>query len=127
MIPLLGYLLYLLISIALTLWVGQTLFRNGRVFLLRLLDKDDGLTDAVNMMLLVGFYLVNIGAAVLFLSQGRVPSTALELVEYLSSKIGLVLLILGIMHFGNMFAVWFIHWWRWGGVERLAPAEQAIH
>ncbi len=74
-IPVIAAILYLLISIALTFWVGRTLFTNGRIFLHKMLGQDDTLTDAVNTMLLVGFYLVNIGAVALFLSEGASPTT----------------------------------------------------
>ena len=123
-IPVIAAILYLLISIALTVWVGRTLFANGRIFLHKLLGEDETLTDAVNTMLLVGFYLVNIGTVALFLSEGARPTTLLQLVEFLSGKVGTVLLILGVMHFGNMFMVWFVSWVRAGGVHRNEPPDE---
>ena len=96
------YTLYLLISIALTIWVAKTLHRNGRVFLLDTFDQNKDLTDSVNHLLVVGFYLVNIGFVCLFLKKGLKPTMNYEIFEVLSSKVGLVMLVLGGMHFLNL-------------------------
>lgn len=97
------YVIYLAISIALTVWVARTLHRNGRVFLVQAFRGREDMADAVNHLLVVGFYLINIGFVVLALRFGQKPDTAQEAFEFVSTKLGLVLLILGTMHFFNMF------------------------
>ena len=57
----LGYLIYLAISITLTIWVARSLFKNGRVFLVDTFLGDEKLADSVNHLLLIGFYLINFG------------------------------------------------------------------
>lgn len=96
------YLSYLAISIALTMWVARTLHRNGRVFLLDAFHGNAELTDSVNQLLVVGFYLVNAGYICLALKTYAPIWTVREVIELESSKIGVVLLILGGMHFFNM-------------------------
>ena len=93
------YLLYLTISISLTVWVASTLYRNGEVFLVDVFDGDDRLAHSVNHLLVVGFYLVNLGYVTLALKIGDVVSTAQGSIEALSVKVGAVLLVLGAMHF----------------------------
>ncbi|HKF94777.1 MAG TPA: hypothetical protein VKB96_09275, partial [Gammaproteobacteria bacterium] len=61
------YLLYLAISIALTVWVAQTLFKNGRLFLVDVFHGNEALADSVNHLLVVGFYLINLGYVSLML------------------------------------------------------------
>jgi hypothetical protein len=95
-------LVYLGISIGLTAWVAQTLHRNGRIFLVDCFHGNAGLADSVNHLLLVGFYLVNVGFVSLALKYGIAAATVQESLETLSTKIGLVLLILGAMHFSNL-------------------------
>ena len=97
------YVIYLTISIALTIWVAHTLHRNGRVFLLQAFRGREDMADAVNHLLVVGFYLIHIGFVVLALRFGKKPDTAQEAFEFVSTKLGLILLILGVMHFFNMF------------------------
>ena len=58
------YSFYLAITIALTVWVARTLFKNGKVFLIDIFHGNKELADSVNNLLLVGFYLINIGYAV---------------------------------------------------------------
>lgn len=96
------YLLYLGISIALTIWVGRTLFKNGRVFLVDVFHGNESLADSVNHLLVVGFYLINFGYMSLALKLGYDVATAREGIEALSVKVGMVLLVLGGMHFFNL-------------------------
>jgi len=102
-IVVIGYILYLLISIALTMWVARTLHRNGRVFLVSAFRGEEELADSVNHLLVVGFYLINIGFVTLNVHDYYEPETIQALFEVLSPKIGVVLLTLGAMHFFNMF------------------------
>src|ERR1051325_3114321 len=96
------YLVYLAISIVLTVWVARTLHRNGRVFLVECLHGNAELADSVNHLLVVGFYLINVGFVTLALRFGVTAANAQEALESLSTKIGLVLLVLGAMHFFNL-------------------------
>jgi len=96
------YLGYLGISVALTIWVARTLHKNGRIFLVDSFLGNERLADSVNHLLVVGFYLVNIGFVTLALKYGDKPSDIQTALEILSSKVGLVLVVLGIMHFINL-------------------------
>ena len=97
------YLLYLVISVALTVWVARTLHRNGRIFLVEAFHGNEQMADSVNRLLVVGFYLINVGYITLALKYGDPPRDAQTAIEYLSTKVGLVLVVLGVMHFFNMF------------------------
>jgi hypothetical protein len=97
------YLLYLLITISLTVWVARTLFKNGKIFLYDIFHGNKELADSVNNLLLVGFYLINLGYAVYTLQITRTISNAQEIVEKLSLKVGWIILILGCMHFLNLY------------------------
>ena len=97
------YIAYLTISIALTGWVGRTLYRNGRVFLVDVFHGNDALADSVNHLLVVGFYLINLGYVSLAMQHGYDVTSMRGAIEALSSKIGVVLLVLGGMHFGNLY------------------------
>ena len=97
------YILYLLIGIPLTVWVGQTLHRNGRIFLIEAFHGRGEMADSVNHLLLVGFYLINVGYVLLGLPLGTKPHDLQTAFEFLATKLGLVLLVLGAMHFFNMF------------------------
>ncbi|MFJ4809737.1 hypothetical protein [Streptomyces longwoodensis] len=100
-----AYVIYLVVSIALTVWVARTLSRNGRVFLADVLHGDEKLADAVNHLLVVGFYLVNLGFVALYLSGDDTVVDARGVFEALSTKLGVVLLVLGVMHLGNVYVL----------------------
>jgi hypothetical protein len=97
------YLVYLAISVALTVWVARTLHKNGRIFLVDSFLGNEALADSVNHLLVVGFYLINIGFVTLALKYGDKATSAQSSLEVLSTKIGLVLVVLGFMHFFNLF------------------------
>jgi len=97
-----SYVTYLVISIVVTIWVARMLFKNGRVFLVDAFHGNEKLADSVNHLLVVGFYLINVGYVSLMLKDSTPPETLKTSIEMLSWKVGLVLLILGGMHFFNI-------------------------
>lgn len=99
------YAIYLTISIAMTVWVARTLHKNGHVFLVDSFGGNQALAASVNHLLVVGFYLINIGYVSLALKETARPQDTAAAIELLSSKIGWVLLVLGAMHFFNMYVI----------------------
>src|ERR1700704_6734070 len=95
------YVVYLVASVLLTVWVGRSLFRNGRPFLVSVC-QEQGLADSVNRLLVVGFYLVNFGAAALLINAGGAPASVGDMVQETVTRLGVVLLVLVAMHFFNM-------------------------
>lgn len=99
------YLLYILISVGLTVWVGRTLSRNGKAFLIDVFQGSPELAVAVNRLLIVGFYLVNLGFMAYFLRTDDLITRGQEIFETLSLKVGTVLLVLGVLHIGNVLVL----------------------
>src|SRR3954466_7811654 len=97
------YIAYLTISVALTVWVARTLHKNGRIFLVDSFHANEALADSVNHLLVVGFYLINIGYVTLALKYGAHAENAQQALELLSTKVGFVLVVLGVMHFFNLY------------------------
>ena len=103
--PKLGlYLAYLVVTVALTVWVARTLFRNGQVFLKDAL-ADEELAASVNKLLVVGFYLLNLGYVALAMRTTQNIADTTGAVEALATKLGLVMLALGAIHFFNIFVL----------------------
>jgi hypothetical protein len=96
------YSIYLIVSLAITVWVGRTLHKNGRIFLVENFQGREALADSVNHLLIVGFYLLNFGFVSLALQYGSKPFDVVGAMEFLSTKIGLVIVVIGAMHFFNM-------------------------
>jgi hypothetical protein len=96
------YLTYLAISLAATVWVAHTLCKNGRVFLIDAFHGNSDLADSVNHLLVMGFYLINIGYVSVALRSSATLSSLRQAIELVSDKIGIVLLVLGAMHFFNL-------------------------
>jgi hypothetical protein len=103
------YAFYIALSVCLTVWVARTLHKNGRVFLVEVFHGDEKIADSVNHLLVVGFYLINLGYVTLALKIGGQIDSLRGGIEALSWKVGLVLLVLGGMHFFNLFVFSRIH------------------
>ncbi len=95
------YSVYALISLVLTIFLARTLFRHGAIFLEEVFEEPR-MAEAVNRLLVVGFYLVNFGYALLMMVGGHAESTQAAL-ETLAVKVGSLLLSLAVMHFANLY------------------------
>ena len=114
-----SYGLYLVIAIAMTIWVAKTLHKSGRIFLVECFRGNQELADSVNHLLVVGFYLVNIGFVSLYLKTDTEVIGAQGVFEGLSGKMGVVLLMLGGMHFFNLYV--FTKMRRRAALAQMAP------
>jgi len=110
-----AYLLYIFISIIITVLVSRTLSKNGEIYLIDGFNGNEALAKSVNHMLVVGFYLLNLGFVLLRMQTSKPIVIIDELLIYLSSNIGTVMFILGVMHFFNMFV---IHRFRSAQIEK---------
>ncbi len=115
MLPMLTFwtdLIYLATSVVVALWVGWTLHRNGRVFLVEVYQGKEDLADSVNHLILVGFYLISIGfvAVAIRISAGIGLEDMGGAIQVVSTKVGLVLLVLGVTHFLNLLMFSRMRW-----------------
>jgi hypothetical protein len=83
--------------------VARTLQQNGRAFLIDAFHGNKDMADSVNQLLVVGFYLINIGYVTLALRTGAQVETARSSIELVCDKVGVVLVVLGVMHFLNLY------------------------
>lgn len=127
------YVIYAATSLGLIVWLARTLGRNGQVFLEDVFRDRPQLAESINRLLVVGFYLINLGYAAVML-EGGVAGSLRQGLEALATKLGWLLLSLGIMHFMNMFVFYRIR--RRVGLAaapplretgRVAPAVGAAH
>jgi len=98
---LITYILYLHASAWITFWVGHSLHKNGRYFLVEAFDNE-AIADAVNKLLLVGFYLINIAYTLLVLQEEYAVTSVRGIIETVCNKVGLIVFVLAVMHFFNL-------------------------
>jgi hypothetical protein len=111
----LTYLLYLAITVPLTVWVAQVLYRHGETFLIDVFDGNDKLAKAVNQLLVTGFYLLNLGYVAFFLRTDKALTSGRQVIEVLATKVGGVSIVLGAVH---LFNVWMFNTYRRRAVLR---------
>ncbi|HEX9392076.1 MAG TPA: hypothetical protein VF928_12250 [Usitatibacteraceae bacterium] len=98
-----SYASYLILSIAMTIWVARVLSKNGEMFLIKCFGQDQELAKSTNHLLVIGFYLVNIGFICARLDGWNVSNV--DLVPNVGAKVGFSVLVLGLMHFFNMVMI----------------------
>ncbi len=113
-----AYGAYLGIAVPLTVWVGRTLVKNGRYFLLDAFGQNTELADAVNKLLAVGFYLINLGMVSRNVRWSPEMTNWPSVVRYSADNVGWAMLVIGGMHFFNLFI---LSRMRKNGLARLAP------
>lgn len=121
MITSITYITYITISICITIFVSRTLSKNGEIYLIDGFNGKIELAKSVNHMLVVGFYLLNIGFVLLRMQTSRGIVDIESMIVYLSSSIGLVLVVLGAIHFLNMFL---IHKFREAGLNKASQRQE---
>ena len=99
------YLIYGAVAVGLVMWLARTLFRSGATFLEDVFEDRPEMAQAVNRLLVIGFYMLNLGYALLLLP-GERPADAVAASELLIRKLGVLLVSLGVIHFVNMYVFW---------------------
>lgn len=100
---LIGYAIYLPIALFLTYYVSKTLFKNSKIYMLDIFKGREEIANATNKLFETGFYLLNLGFALMILEVNMYDDTYQILIEKLSYKIGGFSIYLGIMLFLNLY------------------------
>ncbi len=100
---LIGYAIYLPIAISLTYYVSRTLFQNGKIYMLDIFKGREEIANATNKLFETGFYLLNLGFALMILTISEYKNDYQTLIEALSYKIGGFSIYLGLMLFVNLY------------------------
>jgi hypothetical protein len=103
-----AYLLYFLITYFITVHTGLSFYRNGRIYILKLLEGNEALTSYINRLLLVGYYLLNLGYVALTLNEWDEISDLAEMLSVLGFRVGVIMLLLAYIHFVNMAVILYI-------------------
>jgi len=101
----LNFVIYIAISVFITVYVSRTLSRNGLAFLIDAFRGNEELAGSTNHLLVVGFYLVNLGFVLLRMRTNVLIESVEDIIIYQASGIGVVLFVLGLAHFFNMYVI----------------------
>jgi hypothetical protein len=101
-----GYAIYLPVTFYITVHVGRVCYRNGEVYLNRIINDSTSTVKAINALLLTGYYLINLGYAAITLGFWPNIDSWIHLTETISTRFGQIILFLGIMHFNNMLVTY---------------------
>ena len=103
------YILYILVSSLIVVLVGNWCYKNGKVYILRYFPDDVTFGNGINKLLRVSYYLLNIGLAVWSLHSMRNIHSVVEMILELAGKLSVILLLIGTLHFINIYTIYSIH------------------
>ncbi len=101
----LSYSIYLSITAIIIIVVGQILYKNGNVFVTQLIPNHEELCKKVNTNLLLGYYLLNLGYCAITILSWEKIETANQLIGIIAYKTSIILFIIGILHYVNIFMI----------------------
>ncbi|HLA57373.1 MAG TPA: hypothetical protein VK622_01360 [Puia sp.] len=103
-----AYIVYLILTGFIIVFVGKLFYRNGRMFILGLMKDDAARTDHLNNILLVAYYLFNIGYAFVKLSFWQSIENLAKLVSSIANNMSVLIFILASTHYLNMVLIWYL-------------------
>lgn len=104
-----SYLIYLPIVFFITIKIGWILYKSGEVFLCNTLQNEPEIVASLNKILLIGYYLINLGAATITIAFWETIQTSSEMINILSDTLGKTILVLGVLHYNNIFWIKFLN------------------
>jgi hypothetical protein len=103
-----AYIVFVCLMVFIIVYVGRYFYTNGHIFIVSLLKGLASLADSINRLLLAGYYLLNIGYALLKLKQWQKIHTMEQWLSSLAVNMGTLILILAVLHYGNMLAIYYL-------------------
>lgn len=100
---LLAYCIFLAIVVYIIVVIGRICYRNGNVYVLSLMPGHEDLCIRINRMLLIGYYLINIGYAATTLIRWRTITTYAQLVDMTASALAIIICMLAVLHYLNIY------------------------
>ncbi|WP_396194803.1 hypothetical protein [Flavobacterium sp.] len=101
----LGYAIYLLITIFIIVKVGRICYQNGNIYVAQLIPDHMDLCHKINQVLLLGYYLLNIGYCAMTLISWEKIITFNQLIEVIAFKSAIIIGTIAFMHYGNIFVL----------------------
>jgi len=100
-----GYLVYLCITSIVVVRVGKTCYTNGNIYVSQLIPEHEDICKKTNNVLLVGYYLLNLGyCATTLISWEQILSVD-QMVEVISIKTASIITLISILHYINIFLI----------------------
>jgi hypothetical protein len=97
-----GYFIYLTITIFIIVRVGKNCYKNGNIFVSELIPNHLDLCQKINQILLLGYYLLNIGyCAMTLISWEKILLTS-QLIEVIAIKAATIIFIISALHYTNI-------------------------
>ena len=101
----LTYCIYLPIISFIMIKVGHLFYMHGELFLLNLFNQNKSLVKSINNILLIGYYLINLGYAIITISYWDQLHSVLDIINSMSDTLGKIIMILSALHFNNIFCL----------------------
>jgi hypothetical protein len=98
-----GYFIYLGITIFIIMKVGKICYKNGNIYVAELIPDHTEICQKINRILLLAYYLLNIGYCAMTLISWQKILSAAQLIETIGVRTAVIIFIISILHYLNIF------------------------
>ncbi|WP_299277436.1 hypothetical protein [uncultured Psychroserpens sp.] len=98
----LTYCIYLPVIAVIMIKVGWMFYTHGEVFLYHLFQQHTTIVKPINNIFLIGYYLVNLGYAIITLAYWETIESIPQMLNTLSEHLGVIILGLALLHYNNV-------------------------
>lgn len=102
------YLIYLLLASFLVFIVGYWFYRYGSVYILELFPGKVDFAQYVNKLLLVGYYLLNLGFVLNTFQSDVEISNGIASINFIARHLSDAILVIALMHYFNIIWIYFL-------------------
>ncbi|WP_221259866.1 hypothetical protein [Flavobacterium okayamense] len=97
-----AYIIYFSITAFIIIKVGKIFYDNGNIYVSELIPNHMELCHKTNQILLLGYYLLNIGYCAITIISWQKIATFSQLIEIVSYKSAIIIITIAIMHYINI-------------------------
>ena len=105
---LLTYSIYIPITFVIMIKIGWLFYRHGEIYLIHLFQQNTQLVKSINNILLIGYYLTNLGYAIFSIAYWEQLNSIIQIINSLSYRLGIIIFGLAILHYNNVFWLTFL-------------------
>jgi hypothetical protein len=100
-----AYAIYLSITIFIILRVGKICYKNGNIYVAELIPNHADICQKINQILLLGYYLLNIGYCAMTLISWQKIISLTQLTEIICFKTAVIIFIISVLHYLNIIII----------------------
>ena len=103
------YIVYITIASIMIIYVGNTCYKNGKVYITYYFSKDENFANSINNILRIAYYFLNLGLVIWTLNTLKKINSYQLLIEEITSRLSFIITIIAVLHLFNLITIYISH------------------